>query len=411
MTLVSWLLLFAVLGLGIGLWMLMSTVSRMREELRRSGESATAAEREAAARLESKVETLTQQLGSRITETGNTSLRLSEMVKAELQSTSKALAESLQNTSRALSESVQTTNRTVSEQLQHTHKSLSELQERLGRLDEATRQVEQVGKSISGLEQILASPKLRGGLGEWTLEMLLGEVLPGDAVLRQHRLDTRGVVVDFAVRAADDRIIPIDSKFPMESFRRFHAADVENSDDADKLRRELERSVRARVDEIATKYISPDDGTLDYALMYLPSEAVYYELAVRTDGSKFLDYARGRNVIPCSPNTLYAYLQAIALGLRGLQIAQQARWIQGALRHLEQDAGRAREAFTKAQNQLKYASNNMDGVGSALTSIEERLEGLTVERVAERAALPPAEGESAGAAGPAASPDLFEQTA
>lgn len=371
MTAVLWTSLAILLALSGGL---LYVVLTLRSEVGRMASSAA----EPASRLESKVDTLSQQLGARISETGSAALKLTELVQTELQ-----------NNSRSMSDALQATNRSMAESLQQTHKSLSELQERLGRLDEATRQVEHVGKSISGLEQLLASPKLRGGLGEWTLEVLLGEVLPADVVLRQHRLESRGVIVDFAVRAADDRIIPIDSKFPMESFRRLHAAENEGSDDADKLRREFERAVRGRVDEIAGKYISPDDNTLDYALMYLPSEAVYYELAVRTEGAKFLDYARGRGVIPCSPNTLYAYLQAIALGLRGLQIAQQARWIQGALQHLEQDADRAREAFTKAQNQLKYAANNMDGVGHALGSIEDRLQTLNLDG-GERA-LPPGE--------------------
>lgn len=382
MTAVSWILI-ALLALVAG--GLFYVVLGLKRDVGQAMAAASDAAREPASRLESKVDTLSQQLGARISETGTAALKLTELVQTELQ-----------NNSRSMSEALQATNRSMSDSLQQTHKSLSELQERLGRLDEATRQVEHVGKSISGLEQLLASPKLRGGLGEWTLEVLLGEVLPADVVLRQHRLDSRGVVVDFAVRAADDRIIPIDSKFPMESFRRLHAAESEGADDADKLRREFERSVRGRVDEIASKYISPDDGTLDYALMYLPSEAVYYELAVRTEGSKFLDYARGRSVIPCSPNTLYAYLQAIALGLRGLQIAQQARWIQGALQHLEQDAGRAREAFTKAQNQLKYSSNNFEEVGSALTSIQERLQGLTLERGPDPRVLPAGERDEDG---------------
>ena len=373
MTAVLWVLVVAVAVLAGMVFVLFGRLGRTAEAQQR-------ALAEPAARLESKVEVLTQQLGQRLGESSEAAHRIAQLVQSELASTRGSLTQQIDANNQALSAA-----------LGSTHASLSALGERLGRLDEATRQVEQVGKSISGLEQLFASPKMRGGIGEWALDMLLAEVLPADSVLRQHRLASRGVVVDFAVKAADDRIIPIDSKFPLEAFRRLAAAEAEGADDAKRLRSEFERSVRGRVDEIAGKYISPDDGTLDYALMYLPSEAIYYELAVRMEGTAFLDYARNRHVVPCSPNTLYAYLQAISLGLRGLQMTEQVRWIQGMLQHLRQDAGRAREAFEKTQKQLMYAANNLGEVGSSLGRIEERLQHIDAAREGEPAALPPAD--------------------
>lgn len=365
MTAVLWVLVALVVGLAALVFVLFSRLSARSEEQARLLGQALAQAAEPAAKLEAKVDVLTSQLGQRLGESSEAARAIATLVQAELRDTRGTLTQQMQSTNAALTNALGT-----------THASLSALQERLGRLDEATRQVEAVGKSISGLEQLFASPKLRGGIGEWALDMLLGEVLPGDAVLRQHRLQSRGVVVDFAVKAADDRIIPIDSKFPLESFRRLATAEAEGADDAKRLRAEFERSVKARVDEIAGKYISPDDGTLDCALMYLPSEAIYYELAVRSDGFAFLEYARSRRVVPCSPNTLYAYLQAIALGLRGLQIAEHTRWIQATLQHLRQDASNAREAFEKTQKQLMHASNNLGEVGSSLGKIEDRLDHM-----------------------------------
>ena len=382
MTAVLWVLVVAVIGLAGAVFLLFARLSRRTDEQTRALAQALAQAGEPAAKLESKVEVLTQQLGQRLGESSEAAHRMALLVQSELQSTRGSLTQQIEANNQALSAA-----------LGNTHTSLSQLQERLGRLDEATRQVEIVGKSISGLEQLFASPKMRGGIGEWALEMLLTEVLPGDAVLRQHRLASRGVVVDFAVKAADDRIISIDSKFPLEAFRRLATAEQEGTDDAKRLRSEFERSVRGRVDEIAGKYISPDDGTLDYALMYLPSEAIYYELAVRMEGSAFLDYARNRHVVPCSPNTLYAYLQAISLGLRGLQMTEQVRWIQGMLQHLRQDAGRARDAFEKTQKQLMYAANNLGEVGASLGRIEERLEHIDDARDGELPALPPGEAQ------------------
>lgn len=250
---------------------------------------------------------------------------------------------------------------------------LQSMAERVGRLDEVTRDVQRVGQSISGLEQILASPKLRGSLGEWTLESLLYEVLPHDHVLRQHRLSARGVLVDVAVRTADDRTITIDSKFPLDAFRRVLQAESGGADHRRPLV-EFHRSVRDRIDEIANKYISPEDGTLDFALMYVPSESVYYEIAVRDRGAELLDYAREQRVVICSPNTLYAYLQAILMGVKGVQIAESAREIQETLEHLRQDFVEARGRFDRASDQLRFAAQNVDSARQALRDLEMRLE-------------------------------------
>ncbi len=293
----------------------------------------------AADRVEAKVDALSDQLGARVGESAEAT--------------------------RALT-------RIVGDQLAGSGRSLAELAERLGRLDEATRQVERVGRSISGLEQLLASPKLRGGLGEWSLEMLLYEVLPAEQIARQHRLPSRDVVVDIAIRAPEGRLVPVDSKFPLESFRRLAEAEA-TGEDATSLRREFHRAVRGRVDEISRKYICPEDGTLDFALMFIPSESIYYEIAVRDEAAAFLEYSHARRVFPCSPNTLYTYLQTILLGLRGLRIAEHAREIHATFDHLSQDAARLRELFDRASTQLRNALQNLDAVGGALGRIEERL--------------------------------------
>lgn len=258
---------------------------------------------------------------------------------------------------------------TVTKQLQH-------LAERIGRLDELTRDVQRVGQSISGLEQILASPKMRGSLGEWTLESLLYEVMPSQYVLRQHRLHARGVVVDIAVRTAEDRLISIDSKFPLEAFRRVLQAEAAGADSRRALA-EFHRAVRDRIDEIANKYISPEDGTLDFAIMYVPAESIYYEIAVRDRGDDLLDYAREQHVIVCSPNTLYAYLQAVMLGIKGVQVAERAREIQKTLGHLRQDFVEARVRFDRASDQLRFAAQNIDSARQALRDLEMRLERVS----------------------------------
>ena len=137
---------------------------------------------------------------------------------------------------------------------------------------------------------------------------------------------------------------------------------------------EFQRAVRERIDEIASKYISPEDGTLDFALMYVPSESIYYEIAVRDRGNELLDYAREQRVVICSPNTCYAYLQAIMMGVKGIQIAESAREIQETLEHLQQDFVEARGRFDRASDQLRFAAQNVDAARQSLRDLEMRLE-------------------------------------
>jgi DNA recombination protein RmuC len=243
-------------------------------------------------------------------------------------------------------------------------------------LTDTNAQLRLLSERMASLDQILASPKLRGNLGEWTLETMLYDVLPHGHVLRQHRLPARGVVVDVAVRTADDCLIAIDSKFPLDAFRRMHQAEGAGKDGQRKLL-EFRRAVRDRIDEVGSKYISPEDGTLDFALMFVPSESIYYEIAVRERGTDLLEYARDQRVILTSPNTLYAYLQAIMMGVKGVQIAESAREIQQTLEHLRQDFVTARNRFDLASDQLRYAAQNVDAARQALRDLEMRLERAT----------------------------------
>jgi DNA recombination protein RmuC len=248
-------------------------------------------------------------------------------------------------------------------------------------LTNTNTQLRRVAERLTSLDQLLASPKLRGGLGEWTLESMLYDVLPHEHVLRQHRLPARGVVVDVAVRTADDCLIAIDSKFPLEAFRRILQTEAAGNDARHELL-EFRRAVRERINEVGSKYISPEDGTLDFALMYVPSESIYYEIAVRDRGADLLAYARDQRVLIASPNTLYAYLQAIMMGVKGVQIAESAREIQQTLEHLRHDFVEARHRFDRASDQLRYAAQNVDAARQALRDLEMRLERATASQPA-----------------------------
>jgi DNA recombination protein RmuC len=264
--------------------------------------------------------------------------------------------------------------KSMGQRLDEASRAVTEVHGQLGALGEATRRMEQVGREISGLEQILRAPKIRGGLGEMLLERLLAEILPTDSYRLQHAFRS-GDKVDAAVVVAG-RLVPVDSKFPLENFRRM----LEEPDEEKRrpLRRAFLRDVRARVDEIARKYIVPDEGTFDFALMYVPAENVYYEVILRDEGGddSLLGYALSRRVVPVSPNSFYAYLQVILLGLRGLRIEQNAREILGVLGRLQTDAARLREHFDTLGRHITNAKNKYDETTTSLAGLEGKLEDV-----------------------------------
>ena len=272
----------------------------------------------------------------------------------------------------------------VQQQLQNVGQVVSDVQGSLGKLGEANQRIFEVGRSISGLEQILKSPKVRGGLGETFLENLLSQMLPQGHYGLQHRFST-GDRVD-AVIHIGDRLVPVDAKFPLENFQRI----LEETDETARRqwRRAFVRDVKARVDEIAKKYILPDEGTYDFALMYIPAENIYYEIIVKEDSEEEppAAYALGRRVVPVSPNTFYAYLRVIVMGLRGLRIERDAQEIQARLGRLRGDLDKFRESFDVVGRHLTNARNKYDDAASGLGRLEGKMEGI--ERDGDQGALP-----------------------
>ena len=263
----------------------------------------------------------------------------------------------------------------VQKELHHVSEVMGAVQGSLGKLGEVTQRVFDIGKDIAGLEQILRSPKVRGGLGESFLEGLLGQMLPREHYELQYAFTT-GDRVDAVVKIGG-RLVPVDAKFPLENFRRLY--EETDEDKRRQLRRAFARDVKARVDEIAKKYILPDEGTFDFALMYIPAENVYYEIIVKDEGVEEdspATYAMGRHVIPVSPNSLYAYLQVIVLGLRGLQIERDAREIQSRLGRLRGDLEKFRDPFDVVGKHLNNARNKYEEAAAALDRVEAKLEGI-----------------------------------
>ncbi len=304
---------------------------------------------------------VTQQLG-----------QLQSTVAGQLQAVTAEVNRRLQETMGL----IQQAQSAMGQRLDQAATAVSQVHGQLGTLTEATRRMEQVGRDIAGLEQILRAPKVRGGLGEILLERLLAEILPVGTYQLQHAF-RGGDRVD-AVIALADRLVPVDSKFPLENFRRLVEEPQEERRRA--VRRAFVRDVRNRVDEIAKRYILPDEGTFDFALMYIPAENVYYEVIVKegeeAEEDALLAYALSRRVVPVSPNSFYAYLQVILLGLKGLRIEQNARDILATLGRLSGDLTRFREQFETLGKHVTNAKNKYDDAATALARFEAKLESV-----------------------------------
>ncbi len=270
----------------------------------------------------------------------------------------------------AVSRRVAESQQSVGERLDNASRVVGEVQKGLGALGQASEKIFELGKDLAGLQDILRAPKLRGGLGEYFLADLLAQILPAQHVAFQHAFKSRETV-DAVIRLGG-RLVPVDAKFPLENFRRMLSAGAE--EERPSLRRKFAADVRRHVDAVASKYILPDEGTYDFALMYIPAENVYYECIVKEEGGEdgaLVEYALRRRVVPVSPGT--AYLQAIALGLRGYQIEENARRIMEDLARLRGDFERFSGEFDTLGHHLSNAKTKYEDAGRRLGRFQDKL--------------------------------------
>ena len=252
---------------------------------------------------------------------------------------------------------------------------LSDVRERLGQLSEATRRLESIGGAVTEVQQLLQVPRLRGTIGELWLEELLRQILPASSYAMQHTFRS-GERVDAVIKMGD-RLVPVDAKFPLEACQRMLVA---TGDDEERERRSFGRSLKARIDEIADKYIRPDEGTYEFALMYIPAENVYYEAMLRAqdaeDGNSILSHAMARNVVPVSPHTFYAYLLVILHGLKGMKFEARAHEIQEQLGALRQQFDAFWVAFEKVGTHLNNAAKQFEESDKQAVRVNERFQRI-----------------------------------
>jgi len=264
----------------------------------------------------------------------------------------------------------------VNQRLDGAARVIGDVNKQLGTLSKTAENMQEVGRNISSLQDILRSPKIRGGLGEYLLADLLAQILPPQHYQLQYVFGS-GEKVDAVVRLSN-RLVPVDAKFPLENFRRL--VEARSDEERKRQRREFVRDVKKHVDAIAKKYILPHEGTFDFALMYIPAENVYYETIIKDEDfgeeKSIAGYAIERRVIPVSPNSFYAYLQAIVLGLRGLRVEERAQEIISSLSQLQGDLARFRTEFDTLGSHITNAAKKYDEADKRLTKFEDRLEGV-----------------------------------
>ncbi|MBI1869903.1 MAG: DNA recombination protein RmuC [Chlamydiae bacterium] len=295
-------------------------------------------------------------------------------VRLSLDGNAQVVQQQLVGILKQVGDQLHQTRQDIGGRLEGTARVVGEVQNKLGKLEESNRQIFEVGKDIARLQEILRAPKLRGGLGEFFLGDLLSQIIPPEYYQLQYGFKS-GAKVDAVIRLGGRHLVSVDSKFPLENFLKGLSA----SSDLEKktYRKQFLTDVKKHIDAIASKYISLDEGTFDFALMYIPAENVYYETIIKDDTSEtshsLFHYALEKRVIPVSPNSFYAYLQVILLGLKGMKIEDKALETLGQLHRLADEFGKFKEDFDRVGAHLSNASGSFEKAEKHMGKFEEKL--------------------------------------
>lgn len=287
-----------------------------------------------------------------------------------IEQTNKTLNESMRGSSVEMTRTLQSNSKQLNERLDEAARVIGSLNKHVGEMSE-------VGRGIRSLQEFLQSPKLRGNIGEQVLQDMIGQTFPKNSFHLQYQFKS-GVKVD-AVLKTDAGLLCIDSKFPMENFTVMHKGETES--DRQQAKRGFISDVKKHVNDISKKYILPEEGTMDFALMYIPSESVYYEIA---NMEELMTYARAQRVYPVSPNTLYAHLQVLLLSFQGKDLEQKSKEVFRLLRAIQKDFVKVEEHLGVLGRHVGNAYNSMSTVTGAFTVLGQKLsQTSTIEQVKE----------------------------
>lgn len=265
-------------------------------------------------------------------------------------------------------------NSSIQKQFEQSAKIIADVSTRLTKLDETNREVKDVAGELKALQNVLANPKQRGVLGEYYLSQVLENVLPPDRWQAQYKFKN-GEIVDAVIFLEKGKVLPIDSKFSLENYNRVIEADTKI--EKDKLIADFKRDLKLRIDETA-KYIRSSENTMDFAFMFIPSEAIYYDLLINKVGVSganardLMEYAFvEKKVIIVSPTSFMAYLQTVLQGLRSLQIEEQAKDIQIRVGQLGKHIASHEQYMQKLGNSLGTTVNHYNNAHKEFKKIDK----------------------------------------
>lgn len=295
------------------------------------------------------------------------------LIKQDLTSLNDGIAKLKDSLQKELSDSNQLMQKSLSSQLQTSSKLVADVTQRLTKLDETNKRVVDVADELKSLQNVLSNPKQRGVLGEYYLQTVLENVLPSNSFQMQYRFKD-GEIVDAAVFVDKGKIVPIDSKFSLENYNRL--IEAKDKVEKDRLLKQIKIDLKNRIDETA-KYIRPDEDTMELAFMFIPSEAIYYDLLIGEVGTgvsarDLIEYAfKDKKVIIVSPTTLLAYLQTVLQGLRSLQIEVQAKDIQKRVGQLGSHIAKYEDFMQRLGNSLGTTVGHYNNAHKELKKVDK----------------------------------------
>lgn len=286
-------------------------------------------------------------------------LKESKGPSEELMEIIKMLQSGSKEDRKVLLESLQKNTQALNERLDNAAKVISQVQRNIGEFSE-------IGRGMKELQEFLQSPKLRGNIGEEVLKDLIAQMLPKGSFRLQHTFKS-GEKVDVLLETSAGKL-PVDSKFPVDNFRKMMKAEAEK--ERISFKKAFFRDIKKHIKDISQKYILPEEGTMDFALMYVPSEAVYYEVVNELE---LMDFAQKSRVYPVSPTTLYAHLQTILLSFEGQRLNQEARKVFAMLRAVQKDYEKVDDNLSTLQKHVNNAYNMMSSVLTSFTKLGQKI--------------------------------------
>lgn len=294
----------------------------------------------------------------------------------------KEMKEDQRHSAEILQNQVHKTNRELGERLDNAAKVVQTVNTEVGKMQE-------IGQSMKDLQQVMKSPKLRGNLGEQIMKDLLEQILPKSGFMMQHKFKS-GDTVDAVVKTKNG-LIPLDSKFPMENYLAAH----KTKDEAEKadLLKLFSRDIKSHIDKIAKKYILPQENTVDFAIMYVPGESVYYEIITTTG---LANYGEEKKVYLVSPNTFHYFLKTVMVALEGEKIEERAKQVLTSLRAIQNDSVKLGSDLGVLNRHVTNAKNTMESVNSRYQSLGSKIDNTgqlqekqveTVEEIADTSSV------------------------